>query len=59
MPLNLNLAMQHDDFTIVDIITMLPIAPYFYKRQINTCLSYKRDNRRDVDTYQLIHQTSR
>jgi hypothetical protein len=59
MSLNLNLATQHDDFAIVDIITMLPIAPYFYKRQINTCLSYKRDNRRDVDTYQFILQTSR
>jgi hypothetical protein len=31
MSLNLNLATQHDDFAIVDIIIMLLIAPYFYK----------------------------
>jgi hypothetical protein len=58
MSLNLNLATQHDDFAIMDTITMLPVAPYFYKHQINACLSYKRDNRRNVHTYQFIHQTS-
>jgi hypothetical protein len=55
MPLNLNLATQHDDFAIVDIITMLHVAPYSYKRQINTCPSYKRNNRRNLQIYQSIH----
>ena len=42
MSLILNLATQHDDFAIVDTIAMLPVAPYSYKRYINTCLATSR-----------------
>jgi hypothetical protein len=47
--------MQHNDIAIGDTINMLQVAPYSYKRQINTCLSYKRNTRRDIHTYQFIY----
>jgi hypothetical protein len=37
---------------------MLQVAPYSYKCKINMCLSYKRNNRRDIHTYQFSYQTS-
>jgi hypothetical protein len=58
MPWDLDLVIQHDDFEIGDTITMLHVALYSYKRQINMCLSYKRNNRRGIHTYQFIYQTS-
>jgi hypothetical protein len=50
--------MQHNGFVIGDTITMLQVAPYSYKRQINTFLSYKRNNRRDIHTYCWDHASS-
>jgi hypothetical protein len=54
MARDLDLVIQHDDIEIGDTITMLHVAPYSYKRQINTCLSYKRNNRRGIHTYQFF-----